>query len=77
MVQSGIGLKCMVLPTQTAVKFPSSIQRIEFSASNVTKEMQGVDISGFAIWGVNREGDGPFKCYKYTCNYQGNANSNV
>lgn len=37
--------------------------------------MQGIEVSGFAIWSVNREGDGPFKSYKYT--QDGNANSNV
>lgn len=26
--------------------------------------MQGVDVSGMIIWSVNRESDGPFKCYK-------------
>eukprot|EP00703_Trepomonas_sp_PC1_P004277 JAP92329.1 SPFH domain/Band 7 family protein [Trepomonas sp. PC1] len=75
MVRSGIGLKCIVWPMQTVVKFPSAIQRVEFSANNVTKEMQGVEVSGFAIWSVNREGDGPFKSYKYT--QDGNANQNV
>ncbi|CAL6062784.1 SPFH_domain/Band 7 family protein [Hexamita inflata] len=69
--KAGVGLKALVWPTQTAVKFPSAIQRIEFSANNVTKEMQGIEVSGFAIWSVNREGDGPFKSYKYT--QDGNA----
>ncbi|CAL6107764.1 SPFH_domain/Band 7 family protein [Hexamita inflata] len=73
--KAGVGLKALVWPTQTAVKFPSAIQRIEFSANNVTKEMQGIEVSGFAIWSVNREGDGPFKSYKYT--QDGNANGNV
>ncbi|CAL5998563.1 SPFH_domain/Band 7 family protein [Hexamita inflata] len=73
--KAGVGLKALVWPTQTAVKFPSAIQRIEFSANNVTKEMQGIEVSGFAIWSVNREGDGPFRSYKYT--QDGNANGNV
>lgn len=37
--------------------------------------MQGLEISGFAIWSVFRDGEGPFKCYKYT--QGGNANENV
>jgi regulator of protease activity HflC (stomatin/prohibitin superfamily) len=37
--------------------------------------MQGIIITGFAFWTVNRESDGPFKCYKYM---QGaNANESV
>ncbi|KAL4455783.1 hypothetical protein ABPG74_003193 [Tetrahymena malaccensis] len=73
--KAGIGLKCFVLPYQTAVTFPSNIEKVSFSANNVTKEMQGLEVSGFAIWSVHREGDGPFKCYKYT--QGGNANENV
>ena len=75
LVKSGIGLKTFVLPTQTTVTFPSAINRVPFSAQNVTKEMQGLEVTGFAIWSVNREGDGPFKCYKYT--QGGEANLNV
>lgn len=75
LVKAGIGLKCFVWPTQTVVKFPSNIERIKFSARNVTKEMQGLEVEGFAIWSVNREEDGPFKCYKYT--QGGDANENV
>jgi hypothetical protein len=27
--------------------------------------MQGLSVSGFAIWGVHRIEDGPYKCFKY------------
>lgn len=37
--------------------------------------MQGVKINGVAFWSVHREGDGPFKCYKYM--QGGDANANV
>ena len=61
--------------TDTVVKFPSRIEQVTFRANNVTSEMQGVDITGFAFWSVYREDDGPFRCYKYM---QGNdATSNV
>jgi len=65
LVRSGIGLKTFVFPNETLVKFPSAIQRVEFNAKNVTKEMQGVQIDGVAFWSVYRFEDGPFKCYKY------------
>jgi hypothetical protein len=32
---------------------------------NITEEMQGISIEGFAFWSVNKDKDGPFKCYKY------------
>jgi len=42
------------------------MNKVEFFANNVSKEMQGLEVRGFAIWTVNRAEDGPFKCYKYT-----------
>jgi len=47
------------------VKFPASIRKVTFSAQQVSKEMQGIEVSGFLVWAVYREGDGPFKAYKY------------
>ena len=74
MVRSGIGLKTVVWPFESFVKFPSRVSMVEFKAMNVTKENQGVEISGFAFWSVFREGDGPFKCYKYMQGGDPNAN---
>lgn len=75
LVRAGIGLQTLSGFSDTVVKFPSKIEKVTFSANNVTKEMQGVNITGFAFWSVYREDDGPFRCYKYM---QGNdANSNV
>ncbi len=75
LIQSGIGLKTFTWFTDSVVKFPSLVERVSFTASNVTKEVQGVDITGFAFWSVNRQGEGPFKCYKYM--QSGNANANI
>ena len=75
MIKAGVGLKTFTSPTDSYVKFPSKAQHISFSANNVTKEMQGVDIQGFAVWSVFREDDGPFRCYKYM--EGGDANRNV
>jgi hypothetical protein len=55
MVKAGIGLKSFVWPSQSVVKFPSTIYKVNFKANNVTKEMQGVEVSGFAIWSVHRD----------------------
>ncbi len=51
------------------------VHRVEFRAMNVTVEMQGVSIEGYAFWSVYREEDGPFKCYKYM--QGGSADANV
>ena len=37
--------------------------------------MQGIEITGFAFWSVNRKDQGPFKCYKYM--EGGDANGNM
>lgn len=75
MKQAGVGLKVFRNFNQTAVRFPSTINRITFQAQQSSKEMYGLEVSGFAIWAVNREKDGPFKCYKYM--QGGSADENV
>ena len=75
LIKSGIGLKTFIGLTDTIVKFPSRVEQVNFTANNVTVEMQGVQITGFAFWSVYREEDGPFRCYKYM--EGNNANSNV
>ncbi|CAM6005312.1 unnamed protein product [Sphagnum balticum] len=75
MLIAGVGLKTFVSLTDSFVKFPSKVEKVEFRANNITKEMQGVLISGFAFWVIHRGGDGPFRCYKYM--EGGDANRNV
>ena len=75
LVRAGVGLKTCVTPYDTVVRFPSRVERISFDANNVTKEMQGVIITGFAFWSVYRDEDGPFRCYKYM--EGGDANASV
>lgn len=75
LVKAGIGLKTFIGFTDTVVRFPSRLEKVYFSANNVTKEMQGVEIHGVAFWSVYRLEDGPFRCYKYM---EGtNANNSV
>lgn len=75
LLKAGVGLKTFVGLTDSYVKFPSKVEQVKFKANNVTKEMQGVVINGFAFWSVYREDDGPFRCYKYM--QGGDANRNV
>ena len=35
---------------ESVVKFPSLLNKVTFSAQQVSKEMQGVELSGFIIW---------------------------
>lgn len=66
---------------QSIVKFPSKMFSLEFQAMQVTKEMQGVKVTGFANWSVFREDEGPYKAYKtfdgFSANGQREANDNI
>lgn len=73
--RAAVGLKTLITPWDTVVRFPSKVERISFDANNVTKQMQGVVINGFAFWSVYRDDDGPFRCYKYM--EGGDANTNI
>ena len=64
MINQGIGLATWVMPGDQSIKFPSLINQVSFRASQVSAEMQGVEVTGMLIWSVNRAADGPFKCYK-------------
>jgi len=64
-LRAGVGMQIFKQIGQVVVKFPSAIHKVTFRAEQVTKEMAGVQVQGFAIWSINREADGPSKAYKY------------
>jgi len=49
---------------ETVVKFPSKMHNVNFTAEQVTQEMQGVRLTGFASWTCYRVDDGPYRLYK-------------
>lgn len=65
LVRAGIGLTGFRQFEEVVVSFPSSIQKIDFSAQQVTTEVQGIEVKGFAIYSIYRSGEGPFKAFKY------------
>ena len=64
MVKCGVGISCLQMPNDKIVTFPSKINKVKFIAQQVTKEMQGLEVSGIIIWTIFRDGDGPLKAYK-------------
>ena len=54
MLKSGIGLASWLMPGDQAITFPSQINQVNFSAQQVSAEMQGVEVSGMIIWSVYR-----------------------
>ena len=81
MVKAGVGLSTFRRWGQQVVRFPSSIQRLQFKAQQVTKEMQGIEVSGFVNWVVYREDQGPWKAYQNLENLESGesqqANDNI
>lgn len=67
LIGQGIGLRAFCGWRDSVAKFPATIQKIRFQAAQVDKEMQGLEVSGYLSWSVNRtgEGQGPWNAYKY------------
>lgn len=65
MKNAGIGIQAMKGWKTQVVTFPSMIHKVQFQAQQVTREMQGIQVSGFVVWVVYRDDDGPFRAYKY------------
>lgn len=65
MVRAGVGITHWRKLNEQVATFPATLNKVPFRAQQVTKEKQGVEVSGFAMWVVHREGTGPFKAYKH------------
>lgn len=63
--KAGTGLRHFRGFTQTVATFASTLQKVPFAATQVTKEMQGVEIQGFAVWSIYRKGDGPVRAMRF------------
>lgn len=63
-VKSGVGINSYIYWGDKVVKFPSRINKVKFSAQQVTQEMQGIEVSGVIIWAIYRDENGPSIAYK-------------
>ena len=63
-IKSGVGINSYIYWGDKVVKFPSRINKVKFSAQQVTQEMQGIEVSGVIIWAIYRDEDGPSRAYK-------------
>jgi len=64
----GVGISVFRNIGESVVTFPSSLNKVQFSAQQVSNEMQGVEVSGFVIWVINRHDDSPYKAYRHIKN---------
>ena len=65
MRKCGVGISVFRGIGESVVTFPSSLNKVQFSAQQVTQEMQGVEVQGFVIWVINRHDDSPYKAYRH------------
>lgn len=63
-IKSSVGLCTWRYPGDQIVTFPSQLNKLHFSAEQVSSEMQGVEVKGMLVWTIHRDFLGPFKCYK-------------
>jgi hypothetical protein len=52
------------MPWDTHAIFPSKLVKIEIKTQQVTKEMQGVEVSSMIEWTIDKKGEGPMKAFK-------------
>ena len=62
--QAGIGLTLTKGPYDQVAIFPSKVNKISFSCQQITREVQGLEVSCMIVWQIFREGDGPMKAFK-------------
>jgi len=60
----GIGGYKTIYSTIDVVRMPSYVQRVDFKATEVTKELHGVEMNGFCLWSIDPKDDSPFRAYK-------------
>jgi len=65
------------LPGDQVITFSSLIQNVQFTANQVSAEMQGVEVTGMIIWSIYRNDDGPMNAYKFFGNDLKNQRPNV
>merc|ERR1712188_237209 len=66
--RAGVGLAVFRNIGAQVVKFSSNMHKVEWKAQEMTNQRAGVEVKGFAIWGIYRadaeDPDGPFRAYK-------------
>ena len=65
LIGQGIGLRAFRGWRDSIATFPATIQKVRFTAQQVDCKMQGLEVSGYLSWAVNRDGEGPWNAYKY------------
>jgi hypothetical protein len=64
LVKAGIGIHLWRRPGDVVARFTSTMQRVSFTVTALSRERLRVSIAGFILWSVSAEGDGPFRAFR-------------
>eukprot|EP01002_Notosolenus_urceolatus_P002817 NODE_1740_length_1315_cov_71.873618_g1449_i0.p1 GENE.NODE_1740_length_1315_cov_71.873618_g1449_i0~~NODE_1740_length_1315_cov_71.873618_g1449_i0.p1 ORF type:complete len:368 (+),score=108.69 NODE_1740_length_1315_cov_71.873618_g1449_i0:80-1105(+) len=64
LLKCGIGAQVFQWPFDQVVRFPTRINQVDFKAQQVTKEMSGIEVTGFINWVCYRNDDGPWRAFQ-------------
>ena len=64
LVKAGIGIHLWRRPGDVVARFTSTVQRVSFTVTALSRERLRVSIAGFILWSVSGEGDGPFRAFR-------------
>jgi hypothetical protein len=64
LVIAGVGIRLWRRPGDVVARFTSTLQRVSFTASALSRERLRVSVDGFILWSVSAEGDGPFRAFQ-------------
>lgn len=62
-INVGTGIYTLAGPFDQIIKYPTHLRGIQFEATQVTNEFQGVSVVGQMIWKPIDDKDGPYKLY--------------
>jgi regulator of protease activity HflC (stomatin/prohibitin superfamily) len=64
LIKAGVGISLWRRPGDVVARFTSTVQRVSFSASALSRERLPTLLEGFILWSVSPDGGGPFRAYQ-------------
>jgi regulator of protease activity HflC (stomatin/prohibitin superfamily) len=64
LVKAGVGISLWRRPGDVVVRFTSTVQRVGFAVTALSRERLAVSLDGFILWSVSPEGEGPFRAFQ-------------
>lgn len=62
--KAGIGISTVKGPYDTVAIFPSKVHKVSFTTTQISKELQGLEVTSMLVWTIYREEEGPMRAYR-------------